>query len=181
MAELSDEILMHKVKQGNLSELAGLFERYHVRLYNFFLKLTQDKSVSQDLTQNLFYRIIKYRHTFRDDSIFKSWVYQMARNVHYDYRRQNKRTSDRFENVEDYDENVLETSPGFEEEDFQRLDKALLKLSPEQQEIIVLSRYQGIKYEEISKIQNSTVAAIKVQMHRAIKQLREIYFKQIEP
>ena len=181
MAELSDEILMHKVKQGDLSELAGLFERYHVRLYNFFLKLTLEKSVSQDLTQNLFYRIIKYRHTFRDDSIFKPWVYQMARNVHYDYRRQNKRTSDRFENVEDYDENVLETSTVYEEEDFQRLDKALLKLSPEQQEIIVLSRYQGLKYEEISKIQNSTVAAIKVQMHRAIKQLREIYFKQIEP
>jgi len=42
-----------------------------------------------------------------------------------------------------------------------------------------MSRYQGLKYEEISKIQNSTIAAIKVQMHRAIKQLREIYFKQI--
>jgi RNA polymerase sigma-70 factor (ECF subfamily) len=170
---------MNKVKQGDLSELSGLFERYHVRLYNFFLKLTMNTSVSQDLTQNLFYRIIKYRHTFRDDSTFKSWVYQMARNLHIDYRRQNKRTSDRFEHVEDYDENVLDTTPAFEEEDYERLDKALTKLSPDQQEIIVLSRYQGLKYEEISKIQNSTVANIKVQMHRAIKQLREIYFKQI--
>lgn len=179
MAEFSDEILMQKVKQGDLSELSGLFERYHVRLYNFFLKLTLDKSVSQDLTQNLFYRIIKYRHTFRDDSLFKSWVYQMARNIHIDYRRQNKRTSDRFEHVEEYDENVLENTSTFEEEDYERLDKALTKLDPDQQEIIILSRYQGLRYEEISKIQNSTVGAIKVQMHRAIKQLREIYFKQI--
>jgi RNA polymerase sigma-70 factor (ECF subfamily) len=177
--ELSDEMLMSRVKQGNLSELSGLFERYHVRLYNFFLKLTFDKAVSQDLTQNLFYRVIKYRHTYKDDNSVKSWIYQMARNIHMDYRKQNKRMSDRFENVEDYDENISEYPVAFDEEEYEQLDKALLKLHPDQLEIIVLSRYQGLKYEEISRIQNSTIAAIKVQMHRAIKQLREIYFKQL--
>jgi RNA polymerase sigma factor (sigma-70 family) len=179
VAEVSDEILMSRVKQGNLPELSGLFERYHVKLYNFFLKLTLDKAVSQDLTQNLFYRVIKYRQTYKEENSFKSWIYQMARNVHIDYRKQQKRVSDRFENVEDYDENVTDTKATFDEEEFERLDKALSKLNPEQQEIIVLSRYQGLKYEEISKIQESTVANIKVQMHRAIKQLREIYFKQL--
>jgi len=179
VAELSDEILMNRVKQGNLPELSGLFERYHVRLYNFFLKLTLDTTVSQDLTQNLFYRIIKYRNTFKDSNSFKSWIYQMARNVHIDYRNQQKRTNDRFENLEDYDENIMDHKATFDEEEYERLDKALSRLHPDQLEIIVMSRYQGLKYEEISKIQNSTVAAIKVQMHRAIKQLREIYFKQI--
>jgi len=170
---------MSRVKQGNLPEMSGLFERYHVKLFNFFLKLTHDQSVSQDLTQNLFYRVIKYRQSYKDDNSFKSWIYQMARNMHIDYCKQQKRSSDRFENVEEYDENVIDHKPVFEEEEFERLDKALTKLNPEQLEIIVLSRYQGLKYEEISKIQNSTVAAIKVQMHRAIKQLREIYFKQL--
>jgi len=170
---------MSRVKQGNLTDLSFLFERYHVKLYNFFLKLTLDKSVSQDLTQNLFYRIIKYRQTYKDDNSFKSWIYQMARNIHIDYCKLKRRSSDRFENVEDYDENIMDHKSSFEEEEFERLDKALSKLNPEQQEIIVLSRYQGLKYEEISKIQNSTVAAIKVQVHRAIKQLREIYFKQL--
>ena len=179
MAEISDEILMNRVKQGDLPEMSGLFERYHVKMYNFFLKLTFDKAVSHDLTQNLFYRIIKYRHTFKDDNSFKSWIYQMARNVHVDYRKQNKRMSDRFENVEEYNEDISEYSVTFSEEEYEHLDKALSKLHPDQLEIIVLSRYQGLKYEEISKIQNSSVANIKVQMHRAIKQLREIYFKQI--
>ena len=159
--------------------MSGLFERYHVKLYNFFLKLTLDKSVSQDLTQNLFYRVIKYRHTYKDDNSFKSWIYQMARNIHIDYCNQQKRVTDRFENVEEYDDNIVDHKTAFEEEEFERLDKALTKLNPDQLQIIVLSRYQGLKYEEISKIQNSTVANIKVQMHRAIKQLREIYFKQL--
>jgi len=169
---------MGSVKRGNLSDLSVLFDRYHVKLYNFFLKLTFDRTVSQDLTQNLFYRIMKYRHTFNTDKSFKSWIYQMARNVHNDHFNQNRRTMDRFRHVESYDHNIAEPVENYSEEEFSRLDQALSKLHPDQLEIIVLSRYQGLNYEEISRISNSTVAAIKIRMHRAIKHLREIYFKQ---
>lgn len=177
MAEVSDEIIMNRVKNGNLAELSVLFERYHVKLYNFMLKLTFDRTISQDLTQNLFYRIIKYRHTFRDDHTFKSWIYQLARNIHLDYCKQQKKFTDQYAQVGNYDENITDERGSFEEEEYERLDKALAKLSPDQKEIIVLSRFQGLKYEEISTIQNLSVPAIKVQMHRAIKQLRQIYFK----
>ncbi len=53
----------------------------------------------------------------------------------------------------------------------------MARLTPEQKEILVLSRFQGLKYEEISSIRDLSVPAIKVQVHRAIKQLREHYFK----
>lgn len=73
---------MLKVKEGSLSELAVLFERYNVRLFNFFLKLTFDKAASEDLTQTLFYRVIKYRQTYKaEEGSFKTWIYQMGRNV----------------------------------------------------------------------------------------------------
>ena len=81
--------------------------------------------------------------------------------------------------MEHYHENTAEANEPYGAEEFRLLDEALLKLSPEQQELIILSRYQGLKYEEISEIRNISVGAIKVQMHRAIKQLREIYFKQL--
>ena len=58
------------------------------------------------------------------------------------------------------------------------VESALLKLRPEQREILVLSRYQGMKYDEISKIKNLSVPAIKVQVHRTIKELRKIYFNE---
>ena len=60
----------------------------------------------------------------------------------------------------------------------EKLDKALLQLAPAQREIILLSRYQGLKYEEISKILDVSVPSIKVQVLRAIKQLKGIYFNQ---
>jgi len=43
----------------------------------------------------------------------------------------------------------------------------------------VLSRYQGLKYEEIARIRESSVAAVKVQVFRALRQLRALYFKQL--
>ena len=177
--EVSDEIIMQKVKEGNLQEMGILFERYHVRLYNYFLKLTADKPVSQDLTQNLFYRILKYRHTYKEENSFKSWIYQMARNSHIDFCKQQQKQSGRFITVESHSENISDEENSFTEDDFERFEKAFSKLNDEQKEIIVLSRYQGLKYEEISKMNNLSVAAIKVQVHRAIKQLRTIYFKQI--
>ena len=170
---------MKQVKEGDLSQMSVLFERYHVRLYNFFLKLTGDKVIGQDLTQNLFYRILRYRHTYKEDSSFVTWMFQMARNVHIDHYKQRQKQSERFTSVDTHNENIIDDHDSFTEDEYNQLDKALAKLDAEQKEIILLSRYQGLKYEEISKINNLSVAAIKVQMHRAIKQLRTIYFKQI--
>lgn len=167
---------MHRVKEGQLKELAILFERYHVRLFNFFLKHTADKEVSQDLTQNLFYRVLKYRSSYKEESSFKSWLYQMARNVQNDYYMKSRKEKERFYRVEEHEKNIAEDAEAFTEDDYGRLDSALAKLDDSQREILILSRYQGLKYEEISKITNASVSAIKVQVHRAIKQLRSLYF-----
>jgi RNA polymerase sigma factor (sigma-70 family) len=198
--ELSDEKIMLLVREGQLSELTELFERYHVPLYNFFFRLTMDEALSEDLTQNLFYRVLRYRQSFEPASgSFRSWVYRMARNVHVDHFRQEQRVpggmrgSEPFEGgVTGSEEGVEGTSEGndermdrvagedvpYSEDQFERLDSALAQLKPDQREILVLSRYQGLKYDEISKIKDLSVPAIKVQVYRALRQLRAFYFKQ---
>jgi RNA polymerase sigma-70 factor (ECF subfamily) len=179
VADIPDEIIMQRVKEGNLAEMSVLFERYHLRLYNFFFKLTMKKDISQDLTQNLFYRMIKYRNSFKNEHSVKSWMYQMARNLHIDNCKEEKKSEELFMKTGSYPAEVIDDNDGIPEEDYERLEHAFSALSSEQKEIIVLSRYQGLKYEEISVITNQSVPAIKVAMHRAIKQLRGIYFKQI--
>ena len=176
---ISDEIIMQHVKDGNLEEMSVLFERYHIRLYNFFLKLTRNKVISHDLTQNLFYRMIKYKNSYKIEYSVKSWMYKMAHNLHIDFCKEKKKSDDLFSKTEMYKIEVIDDVDGFPEDDYERLEYAFAALSTEQKEIIVLSRYQGLKYEEISTIVNQSVPAIKVAMHRAIKQLRGIYFKQI--
>lgn len=179
MAELTDEKIMIKVKSGQLSDLSELFERYHVPLYNFFLKLTLDNNTSEDLTQNLFYRIIRYRHTFNGTTgSFKSWMYQMARNLHADYCKQKQRITEVVKNTENYPDDIAEREDGYKESDFEKLKTALSGLGPVDRELIVMSRYEGLKYAEIAKMKNMSVGSIKVQIHRALKELRVLYFKQ---
>ena len=87
---MTDEQLMIEVKQGDLSKATVLFDRYHKHLYNFFVKISFDRDLGQDLTQNVFFRMIKFRHTYRAESNFKSWIFKIARNVNADHYRKNK-------------------------------------------------------------------------------------------
>lgn len=174
----SDEILMLSVKNGTLDSLAPLFERYHVRLFNFFLRLTSNRETSEDLTQNVFQRILRFRHTYKDGHPFRSWMYRMARNLHADHYRKNKGSMDAFEDA-DYSRQT-ERLAVVEMEKLERkrnLMEALNLLPVEQKELILLSRFEGFNYEEISRIKGLSVAAIKVRVHRAIGRLREIYFE----
>jgi RNA polymerase sigma-70 factor (ECF subfamily) len=169
---------MQKVKSGDLDSLAPLFEKYHHRLYNFFLRMTHNKDISGDLTQNVFRRIISYRESYNTQWKFRTWMYQIARNVHLKHYQENKFLKSNYTETEHLAE---DTKSALEEMELETkkntLYEALAQLSPEQREIIELSRFQGLKYQEISEITGNSVTAIKVKVHRAIHKLREFYFE----
>ena len=174
----SDEEIMIKVKNNQLALMKPLFDRYHVKLYNFFLRLTYNEDVSKDLVQNVFYRIIKYRKTYNPEYKFKSWIYQLARNNFADYVKKNKVLFSDFQDVASIH---VETNTALEsleqKEKKQALYEAMAQLPEDTREILVMSRFEGLKYEEIGHILNCSVGAVKVKVHRAINQLKEVYFK----
>lgn len=168
------------VREGHLSELTALFDRYQTCIYNFFFRLTLDRAASQDLTQNLFYRVIRYRRSYDPaQGSFRAWIYRMARNVHFDFCKQEQKVPGSRTDPAAMEEHMAEEMTGFTQDQYQRLDEALAQLAPDQREVLVLSRYQGLKYQEIARIRESSVAAVKVQVFRALRQLRTLYFKQI--
>src|SRR5512135_3078860 len=88
----TDNELMEQVRDGKVEKLAILFERNQVMLYNFFLRLTGDRAASEDLVQEVFIRILKYRAGYQGESRFAVWMFQIARNAHIDYLRKQKAT-----------------------------------------------------------------------------------------
>jgi len=86
----SDEALMAQVQAGDLDQLTGLFERYHGPLFGFLARLANgDRDLAQDLTQNVFVRVLRYRASYQPGQAFRAWVYQLARHVWADhYQRQ---------------------------------------------------------------------------------------------
>ena len=169
---------MEAVKGGDLQQVSVLFDRYHARIFNFLARLTMDRPVAEDLTQNVFLRLIRYRGSYRPGSKFMPWIYQMARNVFSDHYQSVKAKMKGNVDVENLSEAMAESTESWEQDEREKLlHQSLAKLDDEQRELLVLTRFQQMKYEEVALIMNTTVANIKVKVHRAIGKLREHYFE----
>jgi len=175
---MSDEHIMEAVKNGNLQQASILFDRYHKRIFNFLARMTCEREAAEDLTQNVFLRMLKYRHTYKPEMKFQSWIYQMARNAFSDYYQQQKQHKPVKMEVEKLDDHLPDLMEALEqEENEKRLIRALAQLPDDYRELLVLTRFQHLKYEEVAGFLNMTVANVKVKVHRAIGQLRENYFE----
>lgn len=167
---------MLQVKAGEIDQLGLLFERYHQVLFHFFYHLHEDATASQDLVQNVFVRILQYRHSFRGEGEFKTWMFHIARNVGNDYLRQRGRR--RTDTVEAWQDQIRDRQPDrsqsmIEAEEKQQLRKALGRLTPEQREIIIMSKLQGMKYRDIGEVLNCPEGTVKVKVFRALKALKK--------
>jgi RNA polymerase sigma factor (sigma-70 family) len=174
VTETSDSELMLQVRSGRSGALATLFERHHARLYRYCLRMTGNRAASEDLVQDCFMRMLKYKATFKDDSAFVPWMFGIARNACIAHLR---RASIDHVPEEQIDREPVEmpVDAPSDKHDVDLVRKALLALPLERREVLVLSRYEFKTYEEIARALGCSVGAVKVRAHRAIKQLREIY------
>lgn len=176
-AQMNDEMIMEAVKNGDLQQASVLFDRYHKRIYNFLARMTLSKVLAEDLTQNVFLRMIKYRESYREGNKFHAWIYQIARNVFSDHYQMHKRKFSGLVDVEQVGEFIAD-EPGIEQDEREKiLHRSLALLNEEQRELLILTRFQHLKYEEVAVMMDTTVANIKVKVHRAIQKLREHYFQ----
>jgi len=166
---------MLAIATGKLELMTILFERYHVRIYNFFKKMTQNKMVSEDLTQEVFIKVIKYRNSYNNGN-FAAWIYTIARNIFSSHYQKTKKERSIIIDDDKLESNEKIVSDSKQEE-LDHLQKALLKLSNSDRELIVMHRFQEIKYQQIAEIIGSSENAVKVKVHRALKKLKEIYFQ----
>jgi RNA polymerase sigma-70 factor (ECF subfamily) len=176
----TDHDLMIAVRAGEIRRLGELFERYHRRLYGFFVRLTNQPSVSEDLVQIVFYRILKYRHTYRDEGKFSAWIYHLARKVAADHFRKHASTpapTDPARLIEHPDTGPQPSEQAATAEDVSLLRTALAHLPLVHREVLVLSRLQHLEYKEVARLLDCSVGAVKVRAHRALKELRDLYFK----
>ena len=172
---------MEKVRDGDLDKLSLLFQRYKRPLYGFFYGMNKDQELSEDLVQNTFFRIIKYRHLFRGDGDFKTWMFHIARNVSHDHFRKDKmKFRESVENWQErlgHDEN--QSTEMQQREAQQMLSMAMDKLPAEKREVLLLSKYQEKKYKEIGEILGCSEGAVKVKVFRALQELKAVY-RQLE-
>lgn len=178
MDSTTDELLMLRVRDGEVETLGILYERHRTPLFNFFVRLTGKAPASEDLVHDVFLRMLKYRHTFEAGNRFTTWMYQVARNAHFDSWRKRQREVSLDAEGMDPSEALPSPEPAPDQklrqsQEVALLQRALAGLPLESREVLLLSRFQNLKYEEIAKVLDCGVGAVKMRVHRALKELRE--------
>lgn len=176
MSSIADTLLMKQVRDGDVEKLGILFERYHKTLYNLFLRLTSRGDISEDLVQEVFFRMLKYRQTYQGHSKFTTWMYKIAHNACADYFRKYKQVKPLDEKrVAHISSDPVPEAELEKQQDIALLRTALTKLPLKKREVLVLSRFHNMKYDEIAELLGCRTGTVKVHVHRAIKHLRKIY------
>jgi RNA polymerase sigma-70 factor (ECF subfamily) len=172
--EASDQSLMLAVREGDVEKLGILFERHHGQLFNFLLRLTGNRHLSEDLVQEVFVRLLKYRHTYRGKSQFTTWMFQIARNARIDHFRRSPREEVGMEDEIREHVSLLPTpsEQAEHEEETRIMLDALARLPEEKREVLLLRGFQGLKFEEIAEILKCSVNTIKGRTFRAIRDLQ---------
>ena len=175
---LSDVELMLRVRDGETGRLGMIFERHHKKLFNFFLRTIGKRQVAEDLTQEVFVRMLKSRHTFRGDRGFGPWMFRVAKNVRVDYFDRLGRapvTDGEIAVVDQMDDGPLPSDVAEQSQSVELLRAAMERLPAEKRELLVMARFEFLKHDEIASLLDCKVGTVKVRVHRVIKELAQIY------
>jgi RNA polymerase sigma factor (sigma-70 family) len=174
LTRVTDEALMCAVRDGDVGKLGTLYERHHVALFDYLSRMIGNRTAAEDLLQDVFVRMLKYRGTFRNDGRFESWMFHLARNARADYFRRRAAVE---LNDDGLDAPIDAPGPAHlveRDEQTALLRRALLQLREDRRELIILARYRGMKRDAIAELLGVDVSTVNVRIHRAVKELRDI-------
>jgi RNA polymerase sigma factor (sigma-70 family) len=177
----TDNALMAQVSNGEVAKLAVLFERHHRPLFRYFVSMNRNRELSEDLVQDVFFRMLRYRASYDPAQSFTAWMYQIARNASVDQAQKRKAEVVGIDEFDDRRMEPVSSAPGPEEsaakgQDLVLLRRALDRLPADKRELLVLSRFQNMKYEQIAEILGCEPGTVKVRVFRAMRALEQAYF-----
>jgi len=188
---LNEWTLIEQLKQGDESAFKFIVDTWKDMVYNTALSIVQQSEEAEDVTQEVFVQVYQSIHTFKGDAKFSTWLYRITLSKAMDHERKKKRKK-RFAFVKslfgENNEAVVDPPdfhhPGVALDNKEKsaiLFKAVDKLPENQRIAFVLNKVEGLSYQEISDVMETTVSAVESLMHRAKANLRkelETFYRQ---
>lgn len=164
----------------NESIFHRLYDAYHQDVFQFLIYLVKNRSVAEDLSHEVYVRVLKSYERFEGKSSEKTWLFAIAKNVAIDYFRKNSVRSSHTFTAFDWETNQLVSPTKSPEalielnDDMKQLLEALEKCTGDQKMVIIMRYFQELSIAETAEILNWTEGKVKTTQHRAIKHLRDI-------
>ncbi|HKP31908.1 MAG TPA: RNA polymerase sigma factor [Chitinophagaceae bacterium] len=188
---MNEWTLIEQLRQGDESAFKFIVDTWKDMVYNTALSIVQQSEEAEDVAQEVFVQVYQSVQGFKGDSKFSTWLYRITLSKAMDHERRKKRKK-RFGFVKSlFGENneAVVDPPDFHhpgvlldnKEKSAVLFKAVDKLPENQRIAFVLNKVEGLSYQEISDVMETTVSAVESLMHRAKSNLRkelETFYKQ---
>jgi RNA polymerase sigma-70 factor (ECF subfamily) len=171
-AQDGDAALMIAVARGSESAFTALVRGHQKSLLNFFARMGAPFDC-EDLVQETFVRLFRYRERYQPAARFTTFLYHIARNVWADRGRKIvrlERLAADFRNEVEIASQRAPERPG----DTVDIEAALDRLSPKLREVIVLNIYQGLRYQEVADVLEIPLGTVKSRINLALRALKEI-------
>lgn len=156
-----------------MQDMEQIYEQYFETVYKYLFCLTRNSDISEELTQETFYRSVKKIHTFKGDCKISVWLCQIAKNLWYDECRKNRKnlktSEDTFLEIQDSD---ITEEKVIHNEEKMALYKKLQKLDEKTREVIYLRITGELSFKEIGMILNQTENWARVTFYRGKQKLR---------
>lgn len=162
------------------SSVENLFAKYSGLVFNVAYRFLQDREDAEDITQDVFLQVYKSLKHFRGESQISTWLYRITVNLSLNFQRKRKyrqwfssdrRTDDSSEADDEMDiAGSREENPVtiMERKEVNQIVQDAISSLPEKQRVaLILFRYEGLSYEEISEIMKVSVASLESRLHRA--------------
>lgn len=175
--EHDDRTLVADLKAETKRDLAFhiLVDKYQERLYWHIRKIVLNHEDADDILQNTFIKVWKSIGNFREESSLFTWLYRIATNESLTYINSNKRKS--FMPMNETSEflmNNLISDTYFDGDEIQlKLQEAILQLPEKQRLVFNMKYFDDMKYDEMSKVLDTSVGALKASFHHATKKIEE--------
>jgi RNA polymerase sigma-70 factor (ECF subfamily) len=168
-----DGTIVQAVLAGDVEQYAVLVRRYQDRYARYAARMLGSVDAAEDAVQDALVRAYNQLARCRDPNNFAGWFFLILRNRCFAERRRDQRFAalDGAPDVaaEEHTESSLERS-----ERGRSIERALQTLTPEQREVFLLKHMEELSYEEIAGRVGTSVAALKMRMHRAYDRLRDL-------
>jgi len=188
---LSEWILIEQLKQGDEAAFKTIVETWQDMVYNTALGIVQNPEDAEDIAQEVFVQVYESIHSFKGEAKFSTWLYKITVTKTMDHLRRKKRKK-RFAFVQSLfgaNDEIAHDPPDFhhpgvvldKKETATELFKAIEQLPDNQKIAFTLNKLEGLNYQEVSEIMNTTVPSIESLLHRAknnLKKLLEIYYRE---
>lgn len=180
MKQYTDEELVRlyvDTQQNAYFEL--LYVRYADRVYRKCLSFTKDPMRAEDLTHDIFLKLVTKLSAFKQNSAFATWLYSITYNYCTDQVRSTRRRAEVFmdddlESLEVSDDDGLAE---LAEMEAGQMQKALQHLAPEEQTLLLLKYQDDVSIRDIASVQNMTESAVKMRLKRSRDKLRRHYLE----